>query len=50
MPRGTRPIATASVESDADQVDDFIGAAGVVDDGDDDFDAEVYRPEGYHSD
>lgn len=51
VPRGTKPTAAVSVESDADQVDELIGAAGVINEnGDDDFDAEVYRPDGYHSD
>jgi hypothetical protein len=45
-PKGTKPIVAVSVESDADQFEEFIGAAGVVEaDGDVDFDPEVYRPE-----
>ena len=45
VPRGSKPTAAASVESDEVKGDEFMGAAGVfTEDDDDDFDPEVYRP------
>ena len=45
MPRGSKPTAAASVESDEVQGDELMGAAGVfAEEDDDDFDPEVYRP------
>ena len=45
-PKGTKPIVAVSVESDVNQFEEFIGAAGVIgEDSDGDFDPEHYRPE-----
>jgi hypothetical protein len=49
VPRGTKPTAMANVASDDPQDDELLGAAGLFE-GEEDFDPNVYRPDGAYSD
>ena len=49
MPRGTKPTATVNVASDDPKDDELIGAAGLFD-GEEDFDPNVFRPDGESAD